>query len=219
MKTLKNIITKFFLSISLSAITFNSFAQETDYDFSDEETGTTIYYNVTVDEFPLEVAITFGSYDFNSYSGVITIPEKVVKDGWSYAVTSVWENAFAHSDKLTELHLPANIKYIDDAAFMGCENLKIVASFNNIEKIGMIAFMNCYSLESISFGDKLTFIGENAFDNCKSLKSITIKSSTPPTLAGSLGKTAPTIYVPKESVDTYKISDGWNKLNILEITE
>ena len=37
MKTLKNIITKFFLSISLSAITFNSSAQETDYDFSDED--------------------------------------------------------------------------------------------------------------------------------------------------------------------------------------
>ncbi|MBQ7819539.1 MAG: leucine-rich repeat domain-containing protein [Bacteroidales bacterium] len=219
MKTLKIIIAKLLLSISLSAITFNSFSQETDYDFSDDKTGTTIYYNVTVDEFPLEVAITFGSYDFNSYSGVVTIPEKVVKDGWSYAVTSVWENAFAHSDKLAEVQLPENIKYIEDAAFMGCENLKTITPFNNVEEIGMIAFMNCSSLESISFGDKLTLIGDNAFDNCKSLKSISIKSVIPPTLIGSLGKTAPTIYVPKESVNSYKNSVGWNKLNILEITE
>lgn len=219
MKILKNIISKLFISILLSVISINCFAQETDYDFSDDKTGTTIYYNVTVDEFPLEVAIAFGSYDFNSYSGVVVIPEKVVKDGWSYAVTSVWENAFAHSDKLTEVQLPENIKYIEDAAFMCCENLKTVTPLNNIEEVGMIAFMNCISLESISFGDRLTLIGENAFDNCKSLKSVTIKSVTPPTLVGSFGKTAPTIYVPKKSVDLYKNSEGWNKLNILEITE
>lgn len=219
MKILKNIITKLFISISLSVISINCFAQKTDYDFSDDKTGTTIYYNVTVDEFPLEVAIAFGSYDYNSYSGVVVIPEKVVKDGWSYAVTSVWENAFAHSDKLTEVQFPNNIFYIEDAAFMGCKNLKNVAPLENIEEIGMIAFMDCSSLESISFGDKLAVIGDNAFDNCKSLKSITIKSLTPPSLVGSIGKTTATIYVPKESIDTYRNAEGWKKMDIKEITE
>ena len=74
-------ISKYLFALILCGSAYNAQAQETDYDFSDDKSGTTIYYNVTVDEFPLEVAVAFGSYDYNSYSGVINIPVKVVKDG------------------------------------------------------------------------------------------------------------------------------------------
>ena len=212
-------ISKYLFALILCGSAYNAQAQETDYDFSDDKSGTTIYYNVTVDEFPLEVAVAFGSYDYNSYSGVINIPVKVVKDGWSYAITSVWENAFAHSKDLVEVTFPENIIEIGDGAFMSCSNLKKVEPLNNVESIGMIAFYNCTSLESIVFGDKLSSIGDNAFNNCKSLTSITIKATTPPVIMGNLGKTKATIYVPFEAVSAYQNAEGWNKMNIAPITE
>ena len=128
-------LSKFILSSILCISVYNMQAQDTDYDFLDDKTGSTIYYNVTVDEFPLEVAIAFGSYDYNSYSGEVLVPEKVVKDGWSYAVTSIWENAFAHSSALTQVTFPENIAEIGDGAFMSCSNLKKVSSFYNVESI------------------------------------------------------------------------------------
>lgn len=212
-------ISKCLFALIFCGSVYNAQAQETDYDFCNDKTGTTIYYNVTVDEFPLEVAVAFGSYDYNSYSGVVNVPEKVVMDGWSYAITSVWENAFAHSKDLTEVTFPENIKEIGDGAFMSCSNLKKVGPLNNVESIGLIAFFNCSSLEEITFGDKLSLIGDNAFNNCKSLNSITIKATTPPTIMGNFGKTKATIYVPTEAVETYKSTEGWSKMNILPIAE
>lgn len=212
-------LSKFILSSILCISAYNMQAQDTDYDFLDDKTGSTIYYNVTVDEFPLEVAIAFGSYDYNSYSGEVLVPEKVVKDGWSYAVTSIWENAFAHSSALTQVIFPENIAEIGDGAFMSCSNLKKVSSFDNVESIGMIAFFNCSSLEELVFGDKLSSIGDNAFNNCKSLTSITIKTTTPPTIFGNLGKTKATIYVPAEAVEAYKSAEGWKGMTIAPITE
>lgn len=210
---------KFMLALIFSVSVYNASAQETDYDFSDDKTGTTIFYNVTVDEFPLEVAVAFGSYEYNSYSGVVQVPDRVVKDGWGYSVTSIWENAFAHSKDLTEVALPENIIEIGEGAFMSCAGLKKITPFNNVESIGMIAFFNCSSLEEITFGDKLSSIGDNAFNNCKALTSITIKSTTPPTIIGTLGKTKATIYVPADAVEAYKLAEGWNKMNILPIAE
>ncbi len=212
-------LSKFIIASIFCAASYNVQAQETDYDFSDEKTGITIYYNVTVDEFPLEVAVAFGSYDYNSYSGVVTVPERVVKDGWGYSITSVWENAFAHSKDLTEVIFPENIIEIGDGAFMSCTNLKKISALNNVESVGMIAFFNCLSLEEITFGDKLSTIGDNAFNNCKSLSSITIKAVTPPNIMGSLGKTKATIYVPADAVEAYKSATGWSSMNIQPIAE
>ena len=212
-------ISKLIMALIFSVSVCSMQAQETDYDFSDDKTGTTIYYNVTVDEFPLEVAVAFGSYDYNSYSGVVTVPERVVKDGWGYSITSVWENAFAHSKDLTEVTLPENVFEIGDGAFMSCANLKKISALNNVESVGMIAFFNCTSLEEITFGDKLSSIADNAFNNCKSLSSITIKAVTPPNIMGSLGKTKATIYVPADAVEAYKSATGWSSMNIQPIAE
>lgn len=217
MKILRNNIKKISFVCALFVAPLSLQAQDTDYDFSDEKTGSTIYYNVTADEYPLEIAVAFGSYDYNSYSGVVTVPEKVFKGGGLYAVTSVWENAFAHSKELKEVVFPENIKEIGDGAFMSCSNMTKVAPLNNVESIGMIAFFNCSSLKEITFGDKLSMIGDGAFNNCKSLQSIKIFAKTPPMIMGELGKTKATIYVPADAVQAYKSADGWSKMNILPI--
>ena len=61
----------------------------------------------------------------------------------------------------------------------------------------------------------ITTIGADAFRGCSSLTSVTINATTPPTLMNSLAfddtNDCP-IYVPAQSVDTYKAASGWSSL-------
>jgi hypothetical protein len=59
----------------------------------------------------------------------------------------------------------------------------------------------------------VTSIGKNAFSSCNGLTSITSTNTTPPTLGSNY--TLPThttyiIYVPVESVESYKAANNWS---------
>ncbi len=60
-----------------------------------------------------------------------------------------------------ELYLPPNIKHIDDEAFRGQENLRIINT-ENIESIGSDGFRNCSSLQNVDLSS-LTSLGYSAF--------------------------------------------------------
>ena len=81
-----------------------------------------------------------------------------------------------------------------------------------VTSIGNSVFSNCTSLASITFPNSVTNIGTQAFDNCPSLASITVEATNPPTLGSYVFGYAPNqvIYVPAESVDTYKAASGWS---------
>ena len=56
-------------------------------------------------------------------------------------------------------------------------------------------------------------ISSHAFENCSGLASITCRSTTPPTVGSDAFKGVSTsipIYVPEESLDTYKSANGWS---------
>ena len=71
------------------------------------------------------------------------------------------------------------------------------------------AFYKCTSLTSVTLGN-ITSIGNTAFYGCSGLTSITIKAITPPTLGHSVFDGSYPIYVPAQSVDTYKSASGWS---------
>ena len=71
------------------------------------------------------------------------------------------------------------------------------------------AFYKCTSLTSVTLGN-ITSIGNTAFYGCSGLTSITIKATTPPTLGHSVFDGSYPIYVPAQSVDTYKSASGWS---------
>ena len=81
-----------------------------------------------------------------------------------------------------------------------------------ISDITDYAFNYCTSLASIEIPNSVTNIENGAFYNCTSLSSVTVEATNPPTLGGStFGIDANlTIYVPAESVDTYKAASGWS---------
>ena len=99
-------------------------------------------------------------------------------------------------------------------AFMFCTDLtgELVIP-DSVTSIGQQAFYRCSGLTSLNLGSGVTSIGKSAFQNCSKLTSITILSIEPPTLGSSaLTETSAltAIYVPDESVEAYKVADGWS---------
>lgn len=73
-------------------------------------------------------------------------------------------------------------------------------------------FNNCDLLRNITLPATLETINSYAFRYCTSLESITIKAITPPTLSNSALRTTNDdfiIYVPAESLATYKAATNW----------
>lgn len=82
----------------------------------------------------------------------------------------------------------------------------------DVTVIGDYAFSKCYSLTSVTIPSSVTSIGTGAFQSCSGLTNITINATTPPTLGSNsvFSSSSCPIYVPAESVDTYKAASGWS---------
>lgn len=75
------------------------------------------------------------------------------------------------------------------------------------------AFRYCSHLESVALPASVTGIGDYAFYWCSSLESLTIYATTPPTLGFLVFEGTSDnlkIYVPAESVETYKTASRWS---------
>lgn len=140
---------------------------------------------------------------------------------------SVGSYAFYANSNLKNANF-LNVTRIGDSAFYLCDSLKS-ANFLNATSIGGGAFSVCKILESVNFPNAKS-IGSQAFSGCYLLKAVIIRQTdTICTLANSnaftncyhiLGTTNATynpngdkdgyIYVPKNMVDTLKISTNWS---------
>lgn len=136
--------------------------------------------------------------------------------------------------KLITLDLPNSVTTIVVDPFDGVGNLVSVKLSNNLTK--MPSFASCSSLESdivipplvtttpsqviaatkvskIVFHENITSIGTYSFQYMKSDHlDIYVYATTPPTLGGGSfnGTSSYTIYVPANTVDTYKAASGWS---------
>ena len=106
---------------------------------------------------------------------------------------------------------------------------KIIVN-EGVTALGAYAFYSSINCTEISLPSTLTDIKNYALANCSTVTKITCKASTPPTLpAAAYDKTyrcfqnVPTncsIYVPKQSVNTYKATAGWSTFtNYQELEE
>ena len=124
---------------------------------------------------------------------------------------------------MTEAIIGSCITSIGRDAFSSCSGLTsvgVVGSGASVEipsgvtSIGRDAFNSCTSLTSVTIPDNVTSIGMSAFYNCRSLTSITVEATTPPELINGYNTFTNTnncpIYVPCESLDTYKTATGFS---------
>ena len=153
------------------------------------------------------------------------IPEKIIE---------IESFTFYGCRSLVSIELPKNLKRIQGEAFLECTSLVSIVIPENTIEIGVGAFMECISLTSIELPEKIEKMGDGIFRNCTSLSSIIIRAVNPPILfrEGNLeqdntemnldlnrGNTNCTIYVPKQSVKSYKKNKEWGNYDIQPIRE
>lgn len=116
-----------------------------------------------------------------------------------------------------ELNLP-NLTSLGERAFMNTGitkilNLGSITTIPGGANASNAPFLNCSKLTEATLPATLTTITQFSFYNCAKLKTLTMLATTPPSLGSNAfrGTTALTaIYVPAESVETYKAASGWS---------
>ncbi|MBQ5738062.1 MAG: leucine-rich repeat protein [Alistipes sp.] len=104
---------------------------------------------------------------------------------FSADVTSIPSKMFHYAYSLSSVTIPDSVKYINTMAFSGS------------------------GLKKITIGEGVADIDDKAFNNCSNLE-VYCKPLTPPTLGSDMWSSyGLKIYVPTESLNTYKKASGW----------
>ena len=168
---------------------------------------------------------TIGKSAFSTCTGLtsITIPEGVKSIGVGAfnnctgltsvtipaSLTSIGMSAFYNCSGLTSVTIPEGVTSIEEDAFRNCSGLTSISIPESVTNIGKCAFYGA-GLTAVTIPKKVTGIGENAFYLCN-LTSVTVLCSLPPVLSStSTFRGSYPIYVPEESVETYKSSSVWS---------
>ena len=171
---------------------------------------------------------------YNNSTGYITIPETVTYNGKTYTVTTIGDFAYCHTnsagisgvsipntvtsigvyafqdcDQLLDINIPESVESIGEGAFYDCDYIANITIPNSVASIGYQAFNSCSNLTSIIIGCLVSSIGDGAFGGCP-LSSITCLAVIPPTTSGFPNTSTAKLYVPKESVELYRTTSGWN---------
>ena len=123
---------------------------------------------------------------------------KIVEGGSAYVYEYKSGNKYTSNDKL------------GDYAFEGCRGLTSLTLPSSITSIGKSAFEYCSGLTSLTIPSSVTSIGDWAFEGCSGLTSIYVYTKNLPELGfnvffGCNAKNC-TVYVPKGTIDDYKLS-------------
>lgn len=120
-------------------------------------------------------------YSSDYFTASVALPE---------GIEVIGANAFIYASLTGDLVLPSSLRIIGDGAF---------------------AYGNT-ALTSVTIPNSVTSIGNYVFNGCTGLTSISVKATTPPTLGTSVFNSTNNcpIYVPAESVDTYKAATNWS---------
>lgn len=124
---------------------------------------------------------------------------------------------------LDQTKLTAEVTSVPYGSLSGDVIIPAVVECNNqtysVTSIGYNAFKGYTSLNSASLPSSIVSIGIGAFEGCRALEFIVCEAIVPPTLRTStfyeVNKSIP-VYVPNESIMSYKTSDGWKEFENIE---
>ena len=207
-----------------------------------------LFYNLNMSAHTAQVTYhkQYSSYNYPSLT-TITIPKSVEYNSVTYtvigieresfsncpglksittssSVTSIGAWSFSRCPVLSSVIFGNNVKNIGDGAFELCTALTSITIPNSVTSIGEYAFYECSGLIDVTIGNGVKSIGGGAFIWCSNITSIICKATTPPICKENAFKgienSICTLYVPKESVNSYKAADGWKEFtNIIAISE
>lgn len=155
------------------------------------------------------------AYTLISPTGSVSITENGTVDVTQYAYVDVdvddFESLVDRSITVVTEKMLSGITSIGKCAFEWCQSLTSVTIPSEITSINDSAFSFCTNLENVTIKGN-TSIGDTVFKSCTGLSSLTMLSTTPPSAGNAvfINGTVPTIYVPAESVGTYKAASVWS---------
>ena len=98
-------------------------------------------------------SLTASVKDCAPWTTGVEIPITVTKDGKTYKVTGIGDNAFSGCTKLTNITIPNSVTSIGESSFSGCTGLTSVIIPNSVTSIGSNAFSGCTGLTSVYITD------------------------------------------------------------------
>lgn len=127
--------------------------------------------------------------------------------------TNYSSGAFRGCTSFTKVEIPDSVELIGSFAFRGCTGIKSVVIGNGQLHICPMAFGGCSSLETVDIGSGVYQIDGDIFWGCSKLKSIIIRALEPPVVdQNTVDEMLCSIYVPDESIETYKAADVWSTI-------
>ena len=97
----------------------------------------------------------------------ITLPKNLIE---------IKEQCFQYTS-IKEITFPDSLKYLQNRAFMRCENLESI-NLKNVEEIGEFCFRNCFNLKNVVFPKNVSKIGVQIFHSCHNLEEVDYKTNT-----------------------------------------
>ena len=149
--------------------------------------------------------------DFKSVNGVLfnksmtTILQFPGGKSGSYSipigVTTIGEQAFEGSSKISSITIPSSVSAIGEIAFQDCFSLKDVTILNGLKSIPDDTFMGCTNLRRITIPSSVDSMGD-AFRYCFNLGEIYFLGS-PPSFSGQIIDECVVYYLPSAT--------GWDE--------
>ena len=143
-------------------------------------------------------------------------------------------DAFKCCSSLTTINIPDSCSYICNYAFEGCTSLTSITLGKSLSRMGVNVFQNCANVNKINWNSVYLMLASNSFgfssyaidlffcsdvNNVSSIfyyigsasfTSVTVDQVVPPTLYNSISYLVCPIYVPAESVESYKAAPCWS---------
>ena len=114
-----------------------------------------IQYTLWVKEKTAEI-VEFDVTD--GFTGQVSIPSTVTKDGTSFDVTRIGDSAFSKCENLTSVTIPESISFIGESAFSGC-------MLENIFVKNTATHLNERSFSSASYNHTMLYIPKDSWSD------------------------------------------------------
>ena len=156
-----------------------------------------IYYQLTTYSDGSGVLTVENKGYFNSYSGVVNIPDSVYYNGVYYPVTGIGYQAFKGCTGLTGVTIPEGVMMLLNESFAGCTQLT-----------------------SITLPSTMTSIYNNAFVGCTQLSLIMCMNPNPRSFSSNNFDESTysnaTLIVPQGSLSNYQNTAAWSQFSNIQ---
>ena len=146
------------------------------------------------------------------YSFRTQIRHIIVESG----VKTIGNFAFCDCQNVESVSLSEGLEYIKACAFSQCGMIEMTEIIipNSVVEIQSEAFWWCRALDKVILGKGLITIGSNAFQNTLTNK-VYCFATTPPNIASNSFDNRHVLYVPQESINTYKTAPEWKDFDVI----